>query len=169
MKKYPLSMIVFHTLIAVFMIGALLIGWNLEENRDLMMLHKSFGVAVLLLAVVRIINRFRVAKSVPESVNPKGLKRIVEKSVHGLLYIVMLGIPLCGWLLSNASGYPASFFGLFSLPTLMAKNPDMAHTLGEFHELGANVFFMLLILHILGGVVHLVKEKQNVFKRMSPF
>lgn len=166
--KYPMSMIVLHSLVALAMIGALLIGWNLSP--ELMPIHKALGIAVLIFAVLRIANRFRVASHVPASVNSKGsMQYILEKSVHGLLYITMIGAPLFGWLLSNAHGYPANFFGLFSLPTLIAKDPSITRTLKDLHELCANVFFGLLILHVVGGVVHLLKEKKNVFKRMMPF
>lgn len=167
--KYPLSMIVFHALIAVLMIATLVVGWQLEDNSSLMGLHKSLGVSVLVFAVLRLVNRMANLGKTPDSVNAKGsLNRIVEKSVHGLLYICMLAIPVVGWLTSNAFGYPASFFGLFSLPTLIAKNTDLAETLGHYHGFGANVFAVLLGLHLLGGLVHWVAQKQNIFKRMMP-
>ena len=167
--KYPPSMILLHGVIAVCMIAALIIGWILDENRDLMGLHKSLGITVLFLTAFRIVNRLRVAAHVPESVNPVGsLQRILEKSVHGLLYITMITTPIFGWLLSSAAGRSVSFFGLFDLPMLMAENPAMRSTIKNLHELSANVFFGLLVLHIVGGIVHMVKEKRNIFKRMLP-
>jgi cytochrome b561 len=168
-QKYPVSMIVFHTLIAAFMIAALVLAWCLDDNKGLIGLHKSLGVTVLLLAVLRLLNRFRFKNAIPESVNPKGsLQRTLEKSVHGMLYLTMFGLPFVGWMMSNAFGYPASFFGLFNLPTLVEKNEALGETLLEMHELGANVFIGLLVLHLAGGILHFIKHKQNVFKRMMP-
>ena len=94
------------------------------------------------------------------------MQYLAEKTVHGLLYVVMLGVPLMGWLTSNAFGYPASFFGIFNLPTLIGKNIDLAEQLGELHGFGADVFVILLALHVLGAIVHLIVNKENVFKRM---
>lgn len=166
--KYPMSVKLFHSVIALLMIATLVIGWQLEDNEDLMGLHKSLGVAVLILAILRVVNRVRAKNDVPGSVNAVGsLQYLAEKIVHGLLYLVMLGLPIMGWLTSNAFGYPASFFGLFNLPTLIGKNIDLAEQLGELHGLGADVFVGLLALHVLGGVVHLLLNKENVFKRMS--
>ncbi|MGL4767911.1 MAG: cytochrome b [Formosimonas sp.] len=164
-QKYPVAMRLFHALVAIMMIATLLVGWQLEGNMDLMMLHKSLGVGVLILVVLRLANRLR--SSVPASVNTKGsLQYMAEKIVHGLLYLCMLGLPIMGWLTSNAYGYPAGFFGLFNLPTLIGKNEGLAEQLGELHEFGANVFFILLLVHVAGALAHLVMHKQNIFKRM---
>ena len=167
-QKFPISVKLFHTLVAVLMIATLVIGWQLEDdNMSLMMLHKSLGIAVLVVALLRFVNRIRAKNAVPASVHSQNsLQYIVEKAVHGMLYLTMIGIPVVGWLTSNAFGYPASFFGLFNLPTLVGKNVELAETLGEMHELGANVFVALLALHVLGAIAHLVMHKQNIFKRM---
>ena len=165
--KYPLSVKLFHSLVALLMIATLIIGWQLEDNEGLMGLHKSLGVAVFVLAVLRVVNRIRTKDAVPGSVNAVGsMQYLAEKTVHGLLYVVMLGVPFMGWLTSNAFGYPASFFGLFNLPTLIGKNIDLAEQLGGLHGLGADAFVVLLVLHVLGAIVHLVVNKENVFKRM---
>ncbi|TDR32833.1 cytochrome b [Hydromonas duriensis] len=167
-NKYPMSVKLFHSLIALLMIATLVVGWQLEDNEGLMGLHKSLGIAVLLLGVLRLINRIRAKDRIPASVNTIGsLKYWVEKAVHGLLYLTMFGLPVVGWLTSNAFGYPASFFGLFNLPTLIGKNIDLAEQLGSLHGFGADVFVGLLAVHILGALVHLLMNKENVFKRMS--
>jgi len=169
-QKYPLSIILFHGIIAVLMIAALFLVWSADDNPALMAVHKSVGATVLILGVLRILNRIRSGKRVPRSVNAKGsVQYILEKSVHGLLYVVMLMIPLFGWLFVNANGMAVNVFGLFDLPMIISKNPSIAHTLKEFHELFANVFIGLVVLHVGGAVIHLLKEKSNVFKRMMPF
>ena len=105
---------------------------------------------------------------IPPSVN-HGALHWVEKSVHGLLMVVMLAMPFVGWLISNAKGFPVSVFGLFNLPTLIQKNEPLAHTLSEMHETGAAVFVILLVLHVVGAVYHKIKTKDDVLSRMSPF
>ena len=167
-QKYPMSMIVFHALLAVLMIATLVVGWMMGDNRGLMPLHKSLGALVFIFGVVRIINRMRNMGKIPPSVN-QGAMRLVEKSVHGLLMVVMLAMPFVGWLISNAKGFPVSVFGLFNLPTLIDKNEPLAHTLGEMHETGAAVFVILLVLHVVGAVYHKIKTKDDVLSRMSRF
>lgn len=168
-QKYPQSMIYFHALVAVLMITTLILGWTMTRENGLMFYHKSFGVLVLVFAVFRIINRMRNTANLPPSVNRGGL-RIIEKSVHGLLMLAMLGLPLMGWLTSNANGRAVSVFGLFDLPTLMGKNDVWGHRLGELHENGATVFFILLVVHVAGVVYHRVQGKhENVLARMLPW
>ena len=167
-QKYPMSMIVFHALLAVLMIATLVVGWMMGDNRGLMPLHKSLGALVFIFGVVRIINRMRNMGKIPPSVN-HGALHWVEKSVHGLLMVVMLAMPFVGWLISNAIGFPVSVFGLFNLPTLIQKNEPLAHTLSEMHETGAAVFVILLVLHVVGAVYHKIKTKDDVLSRMSPF
>lgn len=166
--KYPASMMIFHALIAVGMIATWLIA-QMQNFDDYIDLHRSLGFAVLVLAILRIINKRFVSSKIPASVNSKGsLKYILEKSTHGLLYLTMLIIPVIGCLLTNAQGEAVNVFGLFELPRLMAENFSLAATLSDLHELGADIFVILLVLHILGALVHLFRNKENVFKRMFP-
>ena len=167
-QKYPMSMIFFHSLLAVLMIATLVVGWMMEDNRNLMPLHKSLGASVFIFGILRILNRMANISKIPPSVN-HGALRLVEKVVHGLLMLVMVALPMGGWLTSNAHGYPVSVFGLFNLPTLIGKNESWAHTLGEMHEAGAAAFVILLVLHVAGVVYHKVKTKDDVLSRMSPF
>ena len=167
-QKYPMSMIFFHGLLAVLMIATLVVAWMMDDNKDLMPLHKSLGATVFIFGILRILNRMSNMAKLPPSVN-HGALHWVEKAVHGLLMLVMLALPFVGWLMSNAKGYPVSVFGLFNLPTLIAKNEPLAHTLKEMHETGANVFVALLVLHVVGVVYHKVKTNDDVLSRMSPF
>ena len=167
-QKYPMSMIVFHALLAVLMIATLVVGWMMGDNRGLMPLHKSLGALVFIFGVVRIINRMRNMANIPPSVN-HGVLHLVEKSVHGVLMLMMLILPIVGWLVSNAKGFPVSVFGLFDLPTLIGKNLDLADTLGSMHKAGAAVFVFLLIVHVVGAVYHKLKTKEDVISRILPW
>lgn len=120
--RYPLSISLLHWLLAVALIGNLIVGLLLDDNEDLVGLHKSIGVAILLLVALRLVNRLRARDRLPPSVNPAGtLRHSAERAIHGLLYALMLAIPVLGWLKTNAAGHPASCFGLFSLPTLSRR------------------------------------------------
>ncbi|MDN0074565.1 cytochrome b/b6 domain-containing protein [Crenobacter sp. SG2303] len=169
-KRYPLSVCLIHWIVAIVIVGNLVIGWMLDDNMDLMDLHKSIGVLVLALAGVRLINIFRKKKKLPPSVNPKGsLQYTAEKTVHGLLYLCMLSIPLLGWLKTNAAGHAVHFFSLYSLPVLIDKNRALSHLLGDLHSGAALILAAILGLHVLGALVHMVGKSENVLLRIMPF
>ena len=168
-QKYPKSMIYLHAIVAILMITVLILGWVAGSNpKAIIPVHKSLGVLVLAFALIRIINRMANISKIPVSVN-HGALRIVEKAIHGLLMLVTLIMPLSGWLMSNAAGRPVSFFGLFDLPNLLAKNDSLKEVFGGVHGLCANLFVALLVLHVVGAIYHLVKEKENVISRMLPW
>ena len=98
-QKYPMSMIFFHGLLAVLMIATLVVAWMMDDNKDLMPLHKSLGATVFIFGILRILNRMSNMAKLPPSVN-HGALHWVEKAVHGLLMLVMLALPFVGWLMS---------------------------------------------------------------------
>jgi cytochrome b561 len=169
-KKYPLSVSLFHWLVAIAIVGNLAIGWMLDDNMDLMSLHKSIGASILILAALRILNKRIHRHALPPSINTKGTKQyLAEKAVHGLLYLSMLGIPVLGWLKTNAAGHAVSLFGLFDLPTLLEKNRALSHLFGEMHSAAAAGFAVLLGLHVFGALMHAVLKSENVLTRILPF
>ena len=170
LQKYPFAVSILHGLVGLAMLSTLVIGWLLDDHEELMKLHRSLGVTVILLVILRIAVRISHRSALPRSVNQTGsLAYLAEKSVHGLLYLSMLAVPLLGWLKTNASGHAASFFGVFDLPRLMAKNPGLSHVLGGAHSLSATIFALLVGLHVAGALANLVTHKDNVFKRILPY
>lgn len=158
--KYPTPMIILHHIVAVLMISCYFLA-------DYTKIHKSLGALLLIFACIRLVVRLTHLGKTPPSINPpKDIHYIIEKSVHGLLYVMIFLQPTLGWIVSNAYGYPVSVFGLFSLPTIVDHNPALAFRVFEVHHLLGKMFFALLIAHVAGAAYHLFKEKQNVFKRM---
>lgn len=167
--RYPLSISLLHWLLAVALIGNVIVGLLLDDNEDLVSLHKSIGIAILGLVAIRIANRLRMRRRLPQSVNPAGtLNHLAERSVHGLLYVLMLAIPVLGWMKTNAAGHTANCFGLFSLPTLVPKSRELSHWLGELHALTAYGLAALVGLHVLGAVAHRLFKSENVLARILP-
>lgn len=168
-SRYPFSISLLHWLLAVALIGNLIIGWMLDDNDDLLTLHKSIGIVILFLVSVRVANRLRMRRRLPPSTNRAGTPAyLAEKAVHHLLYVLMLVIPLLGWLKTNAAGHVASCFGLFSLPTLVSKSHELSHWLGELHALTAYGLAALVGLHVLGALAHRVLKSENILPRILP-
>ncbi|MEM5340428.1 cytochrome b [Paraburkholderia azotifigens] len=169
-SRYPLSISLLHWLLAVALIGNLIIGWMLDDREDLLALHKSIGIVILGLVSVRVANRLRVRRRLPPSTNPAGTPAyLAEKTAHHLLYVLMIAIPLLGWMKTNAAGHVASCFGLFSLPTLLPKSHELSHWLGELHALAAYGLAALVGLHVLGALAHRVLKSENILPRILPF
>ncbi|MFX1765000.1 cytochrome b [Paraburkholderia sp. A1RI-2L] len=168
-SRYPLSVSLLHWLLAVALTGNLVIGWLLDDREELVILHKSIGIAILGLVLIRLANRVRVRGRVPESVNRAGTPaHFVETAVHRLFYALMLAIPLIGWMKTNAAGHAASCFGLFSLPALIPKNRELSHLLGQLHSLTAYGLAALIGLHVAGVLAHRVFKARNILPRMLP-
>jgi len=157
-------------ILAMIGVGAYMADLDKEDplRAQLYTMHKEIGVTILVLAVLRIL--WILASRSP--VLPAALQRwevILAKSTTGLLYLLMLATPIAGFLMTNAGGKPVSYFGLFDLPLLIAKNHDLHETLGEVHEFLAFTVLALVGLHALGALKHRFIDKDpeaDVLKRM---
>lgn len=133
-------------------------------------IHVSIGTAILLLTVLRII--WRVTHTAPPY--PATIKRyevIGSKSLHGLFYILLIVIPLTGWItFGNFSKIheimqQVQLFGLFTMP----QPPFTAGWGKELHELGSNAAMVLIGLHVLAALKHQFIDKDSILSRMLPW
>ena len=129
--------------------------------------HKSIGLTVLALLVLRVCWRLLDRKPADEPM-PRW-QRGVAHATHGVLYLLMLAIPLSGWLYNSAHGYPLQWFKWFNLPGLVEKNDALSDLAGETHEILFWVIVVVLVAHVGGALVHHVFERDNTLLRMLPF
>ncbi|GAB6041175.1 cytochrome b [Endothiovibrio diazotrophicus] len=131
-------------------------------------LHKSFGVVALLLVVARLVwLRVSPAPPLPGVFEPK--EQLVVKGIQKLLYLLMILVPVSGYVMSNAAGFPVPFFGLFDLPTLVAKSKAIGGFAHEAHEILAYTLAALVALHVAGAIKHRLKSKgtaADILQRM---
>jgi cytochrome b561 len=131
-------------------------------------LHKSFGVVILGLLALRLLwVRITPAPTLPSAFAPK--EQMVVKALQSLLYLLMIVVPLSGYLMSNSAGYPISFFGLFDMPALMGKSEGIHELTEEGHEIMAWAILALIALHMAGAIKHRLKDKggeTDILKRM---
>jgi cytochrome b561 len=126
-------------------------------------LHKSLGVLVLMLIIVRIANRFiHKAPKLPEHLSK--FEKIAANLLHFFLYILMIIVPLSGYLMSNFYGYPAMFFG-FEMPFLTTTNFDLGKIAAEVHEISAFTMIGAVSLHVLAAIKHFICDREMI-KRM---
>ncbi len=164
----------FHWLIALLVIAMLTLGSTMHEFSDptfrhqLFTVHKSLGLTILFLMVIRLLWRLISPPPPLPTFIPKW-QRCCANLVHGLLYVILIAMPLSGIIMSTAANHPPSFWGLFivSFPGI-SLSPAIAHYFSDVHAILAWVIMGLLAIHILAALKHYL-EKNGVFERMWPF
>jgi cytochrome b561 len=129
--------------------------------------HKSIGVLILILMLLRIINRVVSGAPAPEP----GLarwQRALSSAVHGLLYALLIIMPIVGMTANSIYGAPISFFGLFTIPPFTPQNEDLANQLFTIHRWIGWVIIALVVAHIGGALQHFIIERDGVLQRMLP-
>mgnify|MGYP006189564569 CR=1 FL=1 len=131
--------ITLHWLTALMILGLVVVGLLMQELANsptkiqVYGLHKSIGLTVLALTVLRLL--WRLFAGVPQPVpgTPRW-QRWASNATHGALYVVLLAMPLSGWLYNSAAGFPLQWFGVFKLPALSGRDPGLKEFAGEAHE-----------------------------------
>ena len=130
--------------------------------------HKSFGMTILMLAVIRLV--WRLLNPTPDlTAETKPWERVLAKISHFLLYALIFAIPLSGWMMSSAKNYPVSWFKLFQFPDLVAPSEQLFRQLLTAHHLLFAALVLVALLHIAGALKHHFIDKNDVLKRMLPF
>jgi cytochrome b561 len=137
------------------------------EKLQIMTWHKSLGMLVLMLALVRIAWKI-MNKGAPGPIG-NDWQRKAAAAGHGLLYLLILAQPLSGWIASSTGNYPVTLFGWFQFPALVGENHDLHEVMEEVHEM---LFFALLTvaaIHVAAALYHHFVLKDGVLRRMLPF
>ncbi len=135
-----------------------------ESKEQIVLLHRSLGVLILQLAIVRIIWIFmKPAPAMPPGI--PALEVRIGKIVQHALYLLMLAVPFSGFFMTVTKGKAVSFFGLFDLPLILEKNEELHEIFEEGHEIMAWVLIALTLLHIAAGIKHKFKN-DGIFERM---
>ena len=160
-----------HWSMAIIIIGLLALGLYMEglprseEKFELYGLHKSFGVLVLGLFVLRYL--WRLSNTVPQLPNHlSSLEKLAAHLGHYALYGMMLLMPVSGILMSGYGGYPISFFGLFELPKLVSPNKELGGLFNQVHMYLGWAMIGLVSAHIGAAFWHLLYHKDRVMQRM---
>ncbi len=164
----------FHWTIALFVIGLLVGGLTMVDMKvspdkfKLYALHKSFGITVLALMLLRF--AWRGIDPRPQDV--AGMAPIVAfaaHAVHRLLYVALLAMPISGWVYNSASNFPLQWFGQVNLPAIVAPDKGLKHLAHEVHEFLAWTIIALLLAHVAGALKHHLIDRDDTLRRMLPF
>jgi cytochrome b561 len=172
-SKYSKGAIILHWVIAMLIIGniagAMLTEGLPKETRGAIMgFHKSFGIIVLFLAVIRVGWRLtHRPPAKPESL--AGWEVWSARLVHFLFYALIILVPLSGWVWMSAGGRPIDMFGLFNMPSLpVGQSKELADVMHDRHETLGLATLALVVLHILGALKHQYLDRMPFIQRMWP-
>jgi cytochrome b561/polyisoprenoid-binding protein YceI len=180
--RYTTVAIVIHWLIAAAIIFQIILGWRMGDGPKgpttyaLFQLHKSIGITILLLSLARLAWRlFNKPPAAPEG-QPKW-EQTASKLVHVGFYVIMIGLPLTGWILVSASRVPIPtlLYGVVpwphipGIPELAAAPKHVWHEIGEIgHGVLVKLTYLLLVLHLGAVAKHQILDKDEVFGNMAP-
>jgi cytochrome b561 len=170
--QYGITAKVFHWLVVALLIVQYLIGWLMPDiHRGMkpgtgMTLHISFGIVILILIVLRL--AWRLAHPVaPESSLPPW-QRISSEGVHWLLYALVLGTTITGWLFASFRGWGVSFFYLVPMPMLSSDNAAAGKAIDGLHQVMEWSLLVVIGIHVAAALVHVLVYRDRIMQRMLP-
>lgn len=165
--------IALHWLIALLILALAIIGLSMVEMPNSLdklkvyALHKSIGLSVLALVVLRLGWRLAAGAAPPVPGTPRWQQRVAELT-HWLLYALMLAMPLSGWLYNSAANFPLRWFSLFSVPKLSGPDPVLKALAHQIHEYGFWLLAALVLLHAGAALWHHLAQRDRTLVRMLP-
>ena len=129
--------------------------------------HLSIGSTILLVMLLRLAWRLTHRPPPPPADLPPAL-RLLSRANHWAFYVVLIVLPLLGWITANAYGVTVYLAGLIPLPALAAPNKAFAEQLGHVHGAVALLLLALIALHVAGALYHALVKRDGVAQRMLP-
>jgi cytochrome b561 len=173
-EQYSAVAKILHWVIAALIVTQFALAWSADDlplglqKLKLLARHKSFGMTVLMLAVIRLAWRFANRPPLlPDGMTP--VERLLAKATHIAFYVLLFAMPVTGWMMSSAKNYSVSWFGLFTWPNLISQSDDAFVFLQSTHEILAWSLLSIAALHILAALKHHFWNKDTVLLRMLPF
>ena len=172
-RHYTATAKTLHWVIAILILGLLGLGFYMHDlplspnKLKLYSWHKWAGVTTFLLVVLRL--AWRVGN--PPPALPASMPRAQQWAAHAghfALYVLMLGIPLSGWLMSSAKGFQTVWFGVLPIPDLLGRDKALGDLLQTVH-LGLNLLLVGVLLgHVGAALKHHFIDRDDILTRMLP-
>lgn len=175
-QRYGILAMVLHWAMALVLASLVVLGLYMVSLPDighdqvkitLILVHKGLGMVALGLVLVRI--ALRALHPLPEL--PGGLpawQQLAARVMHLCLYALMVLLPVTGWLMSSAGGYPVPVFGWFNVPHLIGPQPRLFEALEVLHRWLSNALLGLVALHAGAALDHHFRRRDDTLLRMLP-
>lgn len=162
-----------HWSIAALLVVMFVMGWYMadlpkgSERSEFFALHKSLGITVFLLAILRL--GWRLAHRPPAlpAALPPWQHRLAH-TTHWMFYGLLLVHPVLGYLSSSFSGYPTRYFDVLKLPEWGWKDVALNALFSNLHSVTASLFALLIAIHVSAALWHTRSPEGNVLTRMLP-
>ncbi|MGB8422040.1 cytochrome b [Paraburkholderia sp.] len=169
---YSLTLRVLHWLTALCMFIVIPLAWymtNLDRHDPMRgnwrNLHKSIGLTILLLTLIRLVARLSGnAPPLPASI--PAFEQTLAHIGHGLLYVILFAMPISGYINSYGGGHPVNWFWLFQVPGVVPQDKALAHLAGSIHGLLAWATYALIAGHVLAVTYHQLIQRIDILGRM---
>ena len=173
-RRYTKPAIALHWLIGLLVLGMIGLGLSMgdipkgtPERTFYFNLHKSIGVTIAILVLIRLWWRARnPPPPLPDSLPAWQVQ--ASKISHALLYLCLIVMPLSGFAASQFTKYGITYFWLFKIPPLGWEDREIYGFLQGIHGVTATLLIALVVLHILAALKHLLVNRDGVFQRMLP-
>ena len=172
--SYTHTAISLHWLVAIAIVATFSLGLYMQDlplspgKLRFYSWHKWAGVTIFLLVLLRILWRLAHRPPAPPAGVPAWQQRAAEL-VHVLLYVLMVAVPLSGWLMSSAKGVQTVWFGVLPLPDLLGKNKELGDLLAAVHKTLNFSMAGLVLIHTGAALKHHLIDRDEVLARMLPF
>ncbi|RZJ89684.1 MAG: cytochrome b [Chryseobacterium sp.] len=161
---------ILHWLMAAIILAMIFVGLGMMTSLTwrpwLLDLHIPLGIAILLLVVIRLINRlsFTVPK-LPASMS--GFQSKAAGTLHWLLYAMMLALPLTGWAQLSAGGFLIKLFPGINLPSILPQSPFLYALLHDAHSVMAWLLFLMVVGHLSAALLHAWAYRDGIFSSIT--
>jgi cytochrome b561 len=153
-------------ILAMLFIGVGMVSTVMPKYLSLVSIHKPLGIAILVLALIRLVVRLRSgAPPLPPDL-PEPMKLAAHLS-HYALYVLMIGMPLIGWAMQSTAAYPVVLYGSVYLPAILPQSDSLHAALWSAHFYLAFVFFALILMHVAAALFHALIRRDGVFESMA--
>ena len=169
--RFPLLSRLLHWAMAVLILFMLFIGVIMASTEStlyarLVAIHRPLGIAILVLSVLRLVNRqVTPPPPLPSSIPP--VQRLAAHASHIMLYALMILMPLVGWSMLSAAGYPIVLAGPLQLPPLLPRDPLLYAALRQAHRVLGYLFYATILLHLAAALLHGLIRRDGVFESMA--
>ncbi|WP_321287743.1 cytochrome b [Alcaligenes phenolicus] len=171
-QRYTRVACILHWLMALALTALVTVGYTMKTlplsplKLQVYSWHKWAGISLLVLVILRLLWRlFNRPPALPPGMS--ALSRALAHCGHAALYLLMIGIPLTGWLMSSAKGFQTVWFGVIPLPDLVSKDKPLGELLVQVHIFLNYALIAMVSLHILAALKHQFIDRDGLLGRIT--
>lgn len=171
-RQFAATSRLLHWTMAAMVLTMLCIGVamvvSLADYHVLISIHRPLGIAILLLVVVRFVNRL-IYRPPPFPATMSRAERLAATTSEYLMYGLMFVLPLVGWGMLSAARYPIVLYGPLHLPFILPHNVMLYAVLRRAHTILAYLFFLTFLAHVAAILFHTLVVRDGMLMRMAPW